>query len=87
MGAALYYLSLAVIVWTAIVIAMHPQIPGGFVGALCMGGVAVFGAAGLGHDEPPTWVIGLVASLAAGCVWAGTRWCMSARSRGRAWHP
>jgi len=78
---ALYYVSLAVIVWSAIVIAMHPEIPGGFVGACCMGGVAVFGAAGLASDEPPAWVVGIVASIAAGCVWAGTRWCMARQHR------
>lgn len=77
----LYYASLAVIVWSAIVIALHPEVPGGFVGATCMGGVAVFGAAGLDSGEPPTWVVGLVASIAAGCLWAATRWCMAGRRR------
>lgn len=69
----LYYLSLAVVIVAALVVALHSAIPGGFVGATCLGGVAVFAMAGFDTD-PPRWLVGFVASLAATCIWAATRW-------------
>lgn len=72
---ALYYLSLAVVIVSALVVALHSAIPGGFVGATCLGGVAVFALAGFDVD-PPNWIVGFMASLASACVWAATRWRM-----------
>lgn len=70
---ALYYLSLATVIVAALVIALHSAIPGGFVGATCLGGVAVFAMAGF-DNSPPNWLVGFMASLAGACVWAATRW-------------
>jgi len=75
----LFYASLSVIIVSAVVIAFHKDIPGGFVGATCLGGVAVFAVAGF-DARPHPWVVGLVASLAGTCLWALTRWRMH-RSR------
>ena len=72
---ALYCLSLTVVIATAVVIAFHSAIPGGFVGATCLGGVAVFAMAGF-DNSPPNWLVGFMASLAGACVWAATRWQM-----------
>lgn len=72
---ALYYLSLATVIVSALVIALHQAIPGGFVGAACLGGVAVFAMAGF-DQSPPNWLVGFMASLAGTCVWALTRWRM-----------
>lgn len=69
----LYCVSLMVIITSAVVIAFHSSIPGGFVGATMLGGVAVFAVAGL-DSSPPHWLVGFVASLAGACVWAATRW-------------
>ena len=70
---ALYYLSLATVIVAALVIALHSAIPGGFVGATCLGGVAVFAMAGF-DNSPPNWLVGFMASLAGAAVWAATRW-------------
>ena len=77
---ALYYLSLAVVIVSALVVALHSAIPGGFVGATCLGGVAVFAMAGFDSD-PPRWLVGFTASLAATCIWALTRWRMQITRR------
>ena len=71
----LYYLSLAVVIVAALVVALHSAIPGGFVGATALGGVAVFAMAGF-DQPPPNWLVGFMASLAGTCVWALTRWRM-----------
>lgn len=71
----LYYCSLAVVIVAALVVALHSAIPGGFVGATCLGGVAVFAMAGFDAD-PPSWLVGFMTSLAATCIWAATRWRM-----------
>ena len=70
---ALYYLSLATVIVAALVIALHSAIPGGFVGATCLGGVAVFAMAGF-DNSPPNWLVGFMCSLAGTAVWALTRW-------------
>lgn len=70
---ALYYLSLATIIVAALVVALHSAIPGGFVGATCLGGVAVFAMAGF-DQSPPNWLVGFMCSLAGTCAWAGVRW-------------
>lgn len=72
---ALYYGSLAIIISASLVVALHSAIPGGFVGATCLGGVAVFALAGF-DQAPPPWLIGFMTSLAATCVWGLTRWRM-----------
>jgi hypothetical protein len=56
--------------------ALHPDIPGGFVGTFWLGGVAMFGLAGF-HHTPPTWLVGFMVCLAWACVWAGSRWLHS----------
>lgn len=70
----LYCVSLLVIVAAAVVIAAHSAIPGGFVGATMLGGVAVFGLAGLDVERPHPWLVGFVASLAGSAIWAAVRW-------------
>jgi len=73
MAECIYWLSLAIVIVAAVVIALHRAIPGDVVGMTAMGGVAVFALAGFDVD-PPNWLIGFTASLAAGCLWAATRW-------------
>ncbi len=70
---SVYWISLVVIIATAIVLALHPDIPGGFVGTFWLGGVAMFALAGLGHT-PMTWLVGFMACLAGACVWGASRW-------------
>jgi len=70
-----YCVSLVIIIASAAVVAFHNAIPGGFIGATFLGGVAVFAIAGF-ESSPPIWLIGFMASLAGSCVWAATRWQM-----------
>lgn len=76
----LYYLSLAVVIVAALVVALHSAIPGGFVGATALGGVAVFAMAGF-DQSPPNWLVGFMSSLALTCIWALTRWRMTLTRR------
>jgi hypothetical protein len=77
----LYFLSLAIVVSSAAVIALHPGIPGGWFGTLALGGVAVCGLAGFDRDQPEPWLVGFMCSLAMVCVWALTRWRMEITRR------
>lgn len=70
---ATYWASLVVVIGTAIVVALHPDIPGGFIGTFWLGGIAMFGLAGFAFT-PPTWLVGFMACLAGACIWGGTRW-------------
>lgn len=86
---AAYWIALSIVVVTAIIMAFHPKIPGGFVGHFWLGGVAMFGLAGFAHT-PTTWLVGFMVCLAGACVWGASRWlhcrtCAEARSFGE-WH-
>lgn len=70
---AVYWASLGIIILTAIVLALHSGIPGGFVGTFWLGGVAIFGLAGF-SQTPMTWLVGFMASLAGVCIWGAARW-------------
>lgn len=70
---SLYWVSLVVVIATAIVLALHPDIPGGFVGTFWLGGVAMFALAGFAHT-PQTWLVGFTTCLAGACVWGASRW-------------
>lgn len=72
----MYWLALVVVIVTAIVLALHPDIPGGFVGTFWLGGISMFALAGFGHT-PPTWLVGFMSSLAGACVWGASRWLHS----------
>lgn len=74
----LYCAALGIVVASAAVIALHPDIPGGWFGTLSLWGVAVFGVAGFDRPVPDTWVVGLIVSLAWVCVWALSRWRIEA---------
>lgn len=76
----LFWIALAIVVASAAVIALHPGIPGGFVGTIALGGVAVFGLAGFDRGGQEPWLVGFMCSLAWVCLWALTRWRMH-RSR------
>lgn len=73
MAECIYWISLAIVIVAAVVIALHRAIPGDVVGMAAMGGVAAFALAGF-DNSPPNWLVGFMASLAGGCVWAATRW-------------
>lgn len=73
MAECIYWISLAIVIVAAVVIALHRAIPGDVVGMTAMGGVAVFALAGF-DNSPPNWLVGFMASLAGACVWAATRW-------------
>ena len=73
MAECMYWLSLVVVIAAAVVVTLHRSIPGDVVGMAAMGGVAAFGLAGFDSD-PPNWLVGFMVSLAAGCLWAATRW-------------
>lgn len=70
---AAYWTALAVVIFAALVVALHPAIPGGFVRTFWCGGVVMFGLAGFAHT-PPTWLCGFMACLAGACVWGASRW-------------
>lgn len=69
----IYWIALAVVLLAALAIAVHDEIPGGFVGSTLLGCVAVFGMSGF-DQSPPNWLVGFMASLALVCVWGGLRW-------------
>lgn len=73
MAECIYWLSLAIVIVSAIVVTLHRSIPGDVFGMVAMGGVAAFALAGF-DNSPPNWLVGFMASLAAGCLWAATRW-------------
>lgn len=75
----LYFISLTVIILTAVVVALHSAIPGGWIGSTMLGGVAIFAMAGF-DQSPPNWLVGFMTALAGVCVWAAARW-QFARSR------
>lgn len=73
MAECIYWLSLAIVIVSAIVVTLHRSIPGDVFGMAAMGGVAAFALAGF-DNSPPNWLVGFMASLAGACVWAATRW-------------
>lgn len=73
MAECIYWLSLVIVIVSAIVVTLHRSIPGDVFGMAAMGGVAVFALAGF-DNSPPNWLVGFMASLAGACVWAATRW-------------
>lgn len=75
MAECIYWLSLAIVIVSAIVVTLHRSIPGDVFGMAAMGGVAAFALAGF-DNSPPNWLVGFMASLAGACVWAATRWRM-----------
>lgn len=74
MAMLFFWLSLAIVIASATVIAWNDDIPGGFVGTTALGGVAVFGIAGFGCSDPPAWLVGFMVCLAWVCLWALIRW-------------
>lgn len=75
MAECIYWLSLAIVIVSAVVVTLHRSIPGDVFGMAAMGGVAAFALAGF-DNSPPNWLVGFMASLASACVWAATRWRM-----------
>lgn len=72
---ALYWVSLMVVIVAAAIIALHPEIPGGWLGTLSLGGVAIFGISLF--DRPAPDDVGqtlFMICLAWVCVWACLRW-------------
>lgn len=69
----LYWLSLVVIISAAIVIALADTIPGGPLGTILLGGVAVSGVVGFEQSPSPGTVM-QNAFIAASCVWAAWMW-------------
>lgn len=68
-----YWVSMLVIIASAIALTFNAVIRGGFVRTFWSGGVAMFGMAGLGQT-PTTWLVGFTVSLAGVCIWIATRW-------------
>ena len=72
---ALYWVSLVVIIVSAAIIALHPEIPGGWLGTLSLGGVAIFGISLFDRPAPDDVAQTMfVVCLAWVCVWACLRW-------------
>lgn len=67
-----YWIALAVIIGSAVLLLLHPRTQTGIVGSFLLGGVAMFSL--IGYDQPaPNWLVGLVACEAALCVYIGAR--------------
>ena len=72
---ALYWVSLVVVIVAAAIIALHPEIPGGWLGTLSLGGVAIFGISLFDRPAPDDVAQTMfVVCLAWVCVWACLRW-------------
>lgn len=67
-----YWLSLAVIIGSAVLALLHPRTETGVIGSFLLGGIAMFALTG--YDQPaPNWLVGLVACQAGLCVYVAAR--------------
>jgi hypothetical protein len=69
----LYWLSLAVIVGSAIVGALHREVWIGPFGSALLGGVAAFALVGF-ERSPREWLVGMLACCAALALYCFRRW-------------
>lgn len=73
-----YHIALGTIVIAALWLALEPDVETGWLGSLCLGGIAVFSLAGT-ETSPPNWLVGQTVSTAGACVYWIARHCWRRR--------